>query len=104
MRAEPIDRAIKQGSRKSDVAIHIDFSAIAARLTADGEVAVLGFVHYYLGRWSARAAEGSATQPAGWPHLGYDYFPEHLTLPVLRLEAKEVATALRSILLRPNML
>src|SRR5947199_7817834 len=101
---DPIDLAITQRSWKSDMAIAIDFRALGARLTADGEVAVLGFVHYYLGQWSARAVEGSAPRPAGWPHLGYEYVPAHLTLPVIRSEAQEVAIALRSILLQPTML
>ncbi len=101
---ELVDTAITQRRHKSDVLIDVDFASIGARLTADGEVAVIGFVHHYLSRWCARAAEGNAPRPAIWPQVVYEYVPEHLTMPVIRSEAREVSQALRSILVQPNIL
>jgi len=87
-----------------EVMIHVDFSAAGVRLTPAGEVAVLGFVHYYLGTWAARVADGAVRPPSSWPELTYECAPMHLAMPAIPEEASEVMHKLRSVFCQPDVL
>ncbi len=90
----------RKGPSVSQGVIDIDFDGLGAELTPDGQLAVEGFVRYYLATWYVRAAEGTAPRPSTWPKLVYQHIPTRLTMPVLRSEAKYVLKTLRSIISR----
>lgn len=79
----------------------VPIARLGLRLTADGEVALLGFVHHYLGTWTARVAADEADPPVGGWDYGWDGRTA-LELPVLEQDAKRVLAAVRRILARPE--
>jgi hypothetical protein len=102
---ELINRAIRRRHHGplEDI-IRIDFASVGVQLTPDGKVTVLGFVHQYLGGWSARATEGLVRPPCGWPEVIYEYVPGHLALPVISTESGRIKATLRRLLKQPNVL
>ena len=90
----------RKSQSASEHVIDVDFDDPGVGLTPDGQVAVEGFVRYYLATWYVRAAEGTAPRSRTWPDLVYQYAPTRLTMPVLRSEAKYVLKNLRSIINR----
>lgn len=83
--------------------VSVPFAKLGKRLTADGEVALLGSVHNYLGVWAARAAAGEVTGPVvGGFTYGWDGGYSALEFPVLAQDAKNVQAQVREILARPE--
>jgi hypothetical protein len=81
----------------------VDLEADGIRLTADGEVDLLGHAEAYLATWRTRASAGEVAPPWSWNALRYDFDGSRLELPALPDEADCVAALLADILGRDGM-
>ena len=90
---------------QEETAVWVSLSDLGQRLTPDGEMALLGFSHYYLATWIARVEGGHASRPRRWPVVAYEYVPGlYMTLPILDVDAIGVMQSLAGILGRAGSL
>lgn len=89
---------------KEEARLTVDLRRRGKRLTRQGEVEVLGLVHYYLAAWLSRADDGIVAAPGEWPSVSYWYRNGRLSLPVLREEARAFGSALTRLLAAPGVI
>ena len=92
-REQLVSRTIRTQGLNDRTIITVDFSGAGLRLTADGEVVLLGHVHHFLRR--------SIVQGELHPHESdYSWDGDELTFAVRRRDARQVAGTLLTLLSR----
>jgi hypothetical protein len=91
-------QAVQLRRRKGETSLHVPLARLRLQLTADGETALLGIVHYYLASWASRAHEGQVHRPRSREFV-YRYTGTYLELPVLdEAEGVQMAATVQTIL------